>query len=618
MLSPMRRITPFHALTLATCIYLPSTGAACKGGAKEQAKAEYQQTVVSLLDMVAAENEGYFVIRDLTPFWQATQHGNKLVEGPVAKVLDMVEKTGEKVEREEFEEFRAHASQAMSAIAAAEFDWSAGMVVSGEKDDGVVLFKAKLDKLGAIAVAFEEDASDVTEHCAQWKEDPSWIACGDSADKAASHVSGKQGAALLTTLKSKLPGVDIDNANGVLFAEKVYATLSSDPGLHEIAAHVEEKELDKLRTVMGKGQAKALRFAEPGDSFMWAQIDMEGAAKEAGGIPGPAKQIVGAFNGEFFFGALSKPSSLVLMLGVSDPYPIRSGLDLAWTQKDQIPTSIPGVDGVTLEFAEEELKLGDETFRVLEIKAGGEQIVAMGPTPLKPVVGAYVGGGYATTGFGLDAEAGKQLAKHKGEGPSDELLASLPRNLATDLKAGEVGFVAHQSMDAFFSQAFQDFMRKSWDEVDLPDKPAFDMVLPVFQLFAHWSETSMWLSHGDTTPVFHYAIRNFGDMKTEEGKAAFASIEAIAGGAKPSEAYGELAKKYGSSFRAHAYKARAATEIDGANLGGLAAVGILAAIAIPAFARYQREASAAHAEGLEAQMQMEAAMRAAEAAPAIP
>ncbi len=33
-----------------------------------------------------------------------------------------------------------------------------------------------------------------------------------------------------------------------------------------------------------------------------------------------------------------------------------------------------------------------------------------------------------------------------------------------------MGFVAHQSIDAAFSQAFQDSLRKTWDQVDLPDK----------------------------------------------------------------------------------------------------------------------------------------------------
>ena len=102
MLPPMRRNTRLNALTLATCISLPLMASACKGGAKEQAKAEYKQNVVDMLDMVGAENDGYLIVRDLTPFWQATEYGNKLVDGPVAKVLDMVEATGEKVEREEF------------------------------------------------------------------------------------------------------------------------------------------------------------------------------------------------------------------------------------------------------------------------------------------------------------------------------------------------------------------------------------------------------------------------------------------------------------------------------------------------------------------------------------
>jgi hypothetical protein len=613
----MRWNTRLNAFTLATCISLPLMASACKGGAKEQAKAEYKQNVVDMLDMVGAENDGYLIVRDLTPFWQATEYGNKLVDGPVAKVLDMVEATGEKVEREEFEEFRSHAGAAMAAIQAAEFDWSAGLVVHGEKGgEGIVMFKAKLDKLGAIAIAFEEDAKKVTDHCAQWKEDPTWVACGETADGAASHASGKQGAAILETLKAKLPGVDIEHANGVFQAEKVYATLTTDPGLHEIAAHIEEAEIEKLESFVGKGKANALRFVEPGDSFAWAQINMEGAKEEAGGVPAAAKQIVDAFNGEVFVGALSKPTSLVTMLGVTDAYPIRSGLDLAWTQKDQIPTTIPGVEGITLSFSEEELKLGDETFRVLEIKADGEKLAELGPTPLKPVVGAYVGGGYATAGFGLDAAAGEELAKHTGEGASKALLKTLPRNLASDLEAGEVGFVAHQSIDAFFSQGFQDFLRKSWGELELPDKPAFDTVLPVFQLFAHWSETSMWLSHADTTPVFHYAIRNFGDMKTEEGKAAYAAIEAVSGGATPAQAYGELAKKYGSSFRAHSYGARAATTAEGANLGSIAAIGVLAAVAIPAFSKYQRRSQEASMQAMEAQMEMERAMKEAEAAAA--
>ena len=40
--------------------------------------------------MVGAQNDGFLVVRDLTPFWQAAQYSKGLVEGPLVKVLDVV------------------------------------------------------------------------------------------------------------------------------------------------------------------------------------------------------------------------------------------------------------------------------------------------------------------------------------------------------------------------------------------------------------------------------------------------------------------------------------------------------------------------------------------------
>ena len=66
------------------------------------------------------------------------------------------------------------------------------------------------------------------------------------------------------------------------------------------------RDFEKIESFASKGKAKALRYAEPGDSFVWAKINMEGAKQEAGGVPAPAKPIVDAFDGEAWI--LARPS----------------------------------------------------------------------------------------------------------------------------------------------------------------------------------------------------------------------------------------------------------------------------------------------------------------------
>ena len=603
MLPPMPRVAS-PLLTVALLAPL-----ACKGGgAKEQVKAEYGQSLPELLDMVGESPEGYMAVRDLTPFWELAKQTKGTVDGPVDKLLGMAEKAGEKVDREDFEEFRGQYSKLMAALENSGIDWSGGLIINGEKaKGGVILFKAEsVEKLVPIAEAVDEPATSVTEHCAKLDADPAWIACGKSVEEAKAFKPAKKGAELVAALEHDLPGVDFKGVNVAFDFEEASMVMSTDPGLYHVAVHPKKELPPEFSKVVGGGKAKALRLVQPGDTFLWAQVDMAGAKAQSGGVPAPAKAMVDAFDGEFLMAGIQEPPALLVQVGVSDPYPVRSVLDLGWTQKDNIPKDIPELGGVSFELEANEIEAAGEKFRVLSAIFSGGEIEEMKKF-WEPAVSAWVGGGYLSGSVGVTSEGAKKIANASGEGPSKELLASLPPGMAAELSAGEVFFAYHANLDGLHSPALMKELEAEWSKVELPDKPSIEMVKGVMQLFAPYSEISAWGARANTSPVFHIAVRTFGDARTEEGKAALAAIESVYSGTSPADAYGPLAKKYGGSHRAYSYKARSSDELGAAALSGVGVVGIAAAIAVPAFTKYQRRSEEAL---MEAEMQRMEAERA--------
>lgn len=600
-----------RALVLGGLVTAASFSTACKGGgAKEQVKAEYKQTLPNVLDMVGENPDGYMAMRDMGPFMDLMREGKILIDGPVDNLLTMVEESGEHVEREDFEKFRAKYGQLMTALEGSGIKWDHGMVINGKKgNDGVVLFQAEsLEKLEPILTAVDQPPTKVKEHCAKLDADPEWIACGETADKAKAYKPAKKGSELVAALEHNLPGVDFKAVNMAFDFDEASMVMLTDPGIYHLAMHVKKDLPPEFSKVAGRGPAKALRLVKPGDTFLWGRIDMGAAKAQAGGVPKPAQAMVDAFDGEFLMAGTSDPAGFVVQAGVTDPYPVRSVLDLGWTQKDNLPKEIPNAPGLTYEFKAEEISVGDEKFRVLSAIFDSPEIKKYEGL-WKPAVSAWVGGGYLSVGAGMGIDEAKKVANASGEGPSEELLASLPPGLAEELKAQEVNFAYHASFDALQSPALMDELEKNWGSIDLPDKPSFDALEGVMQLFAPISELSAWVSRSNTSPVFHVSVRMFGDPRTEEGKAALAAINSVAGGTSRADAYGGLAKKYGASHRAHAYEVRASKDMKDASVAGLSVVGIAAAVAIPAFTKYQRRAR----EGAAMMEEMrEAEMRALE------
>lgn len=627
MLAPMPRPRIRYAVTsVALAATVPVT--ACKsGGEKTQVKAEYANTLESLLDMVGAERDGFMVVRDMRPMISLAKQARTMVDGPVNDVLAEVEKGGKNVDREEFEEFRGRFDALMDAVDGAGVKWDQGVVVHGQKGgDGIILFQAEsVEKLKVLTAAVGAPDTAVTEHCANLDADPAWIACGESVEDAKAFKPGKQGKAVLDEVGKNLPGVEFDRVNLVFDFDEATIAMTSDPGLYEFAMTPKDEELEEL-AVLSAGAAKALRVVNPGDTFLWGRVNMEQAKKQAGGVPAPAKAMVDAIEGEYLLAGLSDPRSIIMQMGISDPYPVRSMIDLGWTQKDALPKSDPKVPGVSWTFEETEVKVAGETARVLSVLFAGEKIDEFGGM-MPPRISALVGGGYLTFGVGLDANGAKALAEASGEGPSKELLNTLPAHLADALESKTALIAYHTSFDSLQSDPLRQSVADNLAKIDLPEKPPAPAIAGVLKFLAPFSELSFWLTRHETTPVFHFAIRTFGDDRTEEGKAALAALEASYAGKSGKEAYGPLVSKFGSSHRAASYKARAAQAMDEVSFGGPLALGVAAGIGAASFQKYidrskesaamieaQQAAMEAEAAAMEAQIAAEAANEAAELA----
>lgn len=85
-------------------------------------------------------------------------------------------------------------------------------------------------------------------------------------------------------------------------------------------------------------------------------------------------------------------------------------------------------------------------------------------------------------------------------------------------------------------------------------------------------------------------MQAFSDPSTDAGKAAQVVIGDVAKGSKPAPLYGVLADRFADSPRARSYRIRAgrAPGAEAASLGGVALVGMVAAVAIPAFVKYMK------------------------------
>jgi hypothetical protein len=592
------------ALTLAVA------GAGCKDkGVADQPKATYESSVESQLDMVADASQ-FMVVRDLRPFVDLLRLGHGLVSKAGPKFLDMAK--ADPGERKEFDEGLADVGKLLAAIDASGVALEKGAVVSGDPDeDGVFLIPvADLDGVRRFIETMEEDPSKVDERCAKVPGLDGWVGCAEKKATVEAYKPGKQGTARRDEIAQQLPNFDVAQANVLAAAPEASLAMTTDPGLFSIAIHPKEKLPDEVKRLAGKGKAKALRYAGPGDGFVWGRADVEAAMSEAGNdIPAMARAPIKSLDGEVYLGGVSNiaPGG-ALLVGVSNPVPVRGLLDMALAMRSELPDSIPEIPGSSLSIDVKDAKAGDQAYRIAEVKFDAPELQKAKDMGLNPSAVAFVGPEYATVGVGMSAADAEKLANATGEGPNEALLAALPPAAAADLRAGEVTAIYHAPYDIIQSPAMGEGLAELMKEA--PDAEFDPASLPeLMKMLAPLSAVTVWASHVDTMPVIHVAVRTFGDERTEQGKAERSAMAAVASGTSPADAYGKLASSYDKSPRAASYRARSAKSTDVGSAMGFAGLGIAAAVAIPAMLKYQTRAMEIGATSAE----MEAEMAAMEA-----
>src|SRR5262249_35131579 len=156
---------------------------------------------------------------------------------------------------------------------------------------------------------------------------------------------------------------------------------------------------------------------------------------------------------------------------------------------------------------------------------------------------AFAHNNMLTLAMGPDAAgAGKILEKGAG-GLHADTLAALPHQLSDAFGKNEVSFAMHLPVD--FLHGTQ--MRKAI-EAALKDLPAVkpSAINAVIGFAAPFSSATAWIAQpsGATVPVVHLAVQGIGNRATDEGKAALAAAQKVAGGGDPAAEFGTLVSSY--------------------------------------------------------------------------
>lgn len=554
----------------------------------------YAVPLDAALNSVPAGVRSYLVVRDPEKIRALFSNAVTLLRDPLRTIAAQIEERDPEGDaKAELETFLKDFAAFDGALSASGVDLSKGLLVyEADQQTVVVLAAERPEPVAGLARAL--GGTDAVKCTATGRV--GWVACsGDDAPSG--YVPGNAAQALRKELQMALPGVALERGNvlGRLDADgqPVAVTLETAPGLVHASA-----SLQPIATVLGQfaaaGRADALELLAPGSGFLWARMDAEALKAQVADAPLPVRNVVGTLTGEAFFGLLESPAAAALLLGVSDPGPAAGLVSMASLQLDQIPKTLPG--GGRIDATIDPVEVAGSKIQTLHVKLEGspEAATIQKALGLSPEAFLFAAGGYASATWGSDAEVVETLATVARPGPSQAVLDGLPVPLARALAEERVAFVFHASLDGMHApatlRAFERMLAQVPSDPQNPIEPA--VAQRVFSLLGALSSASLWLET-PKTPVIHLATRSFGD-DTEAGKAATKAMRQVLAGADPEATYGPLADRHAStSLLGPALAVRAGRRPDGA-LVSVAAVGIAAAVAIPAFLEYiERSKSAA-------------------------
>lgn len=468
-----------------------------------------------------------------------------------------------------------------------------GMTISSKGDTkGVTVLAADdPESLPRLIRTLSAKPDEVDMKCKPVPDIAGFVACSEDAAALAAYAPGKAAATLRGELTAKLgaAGAEASNVLAAFGSDTGPVAMSIRTSDGVLQVDVRASGIEPFVELDAPGPAAALSLVEPGGSFGWTRLDPKALVGKAGGAPAMVGTMIGALSGEVLLASIGATPGLVTLVGLSDPTPIAGLIPMAALAKDSVPKELP--DGSKLAIVIESADDGSGgTLQVLraKIEPSSELATIQKQLGLEPEVTAFVTKQWAAIGLGTGTAVIPDVARASASEPSAALLASLPAGLAADLRDGRASLVMHLELDGLHAPGVREQLATAVAGAAGPDakvSPA-DVVGATFAAFAPLSSVSVWSSTAAEGTVFHVALRGFGDAITPEGKAAQqARFDVQTGRADAAAAYGGLVTAYPASPRLAAYRVRAG-QFTGAAPGAVAVVGVLAAIAIPAFKKY--------------------------------
>lgn len=434
-------------------------------------------------------------------------------------------------------------------------------------------------------------------HCKPAPTLTGWVGCAAKEASVDGYVAANKAADRRKQLGAELAGSDLDRANLVIRVKddgaKVATTIAIETAPGELELHVGMPQLAVLDEALATGPAPALGLVPAAGSFAWARLAPALVAKTAKDVPAPFNGAISTATGELLFAWMDK-LGVVALAGVTDPSPVTGLFPFVALAGDSIPKKLP--DGSGLEVTVRDLDDGSGKTKpaiVAKLTPSVElakNLTAMG---LAPEAAVFAAGGYAAVVLGGGASAIPTIGGYTGASATTETIASLPNGLQRALGDNRVEAILHVGLDGLQSPAVRTSLV---DVAKLQPDAGEDVAKTIgvaLDLLAPLSSVSLWITKDDASHTVHLAVRGFDDARSEEGQAARAAMLAVGNGTRDAPtAYGELATRFASSPRIASYRTRAGS---GASVGNAASsaflVGVVAAIAIPAFAKYRERAA---------------------------
>ena len=421
--------------------------------------------------------------------------------------------------------------------------------------------------------------------CAAVEDHAARFVCAHGPKAPTGYAPGKASARYRTEAEPAAMQLDDANVIGHLDGDDQPFAIATPPGLLYLAAGPARFETGMPQLALAKGSAEALRVAAPGGAFAWARTTKQEITRQSALAPQIARDVVEAFDGELFVGAVSEPPALAILLGVSDPAPATGLVALAPLQFSG-PTTLPEGTRLTVR----PYNVGDEGDYIQTIRAELQPSDALqrllSTYGAQPEAWAFAAGHYFAAVLGADELAVMRIADDEGGEPTTEVLDALPLPMATALEAGDVGMAIHVPLDVLAAESGRALLGNvaalvPGEDVESDEAQARQEALR--RALRPVSSVSAWLQVTKGPPTVHVAIEILGDDRSEDGRDAAVVLADLAAGRAATPLYDGLAAAHGKSPRGVHYRTRAEYEAT-INLGSAVLVAGFASAVVPQLA----------------------------------